>query len=268
MKRWLWICLALLALCGTAFADVAWEPENSFYARHQWQCRTEERVYWINGAEGYVTAREKPEGKPLADIKNGARRYVYGTYERDGALWGLVSISAVREPELLLAVSEELGDGYCEAWIPMSETVLYYDHQSFMEEFGGQVREESRSFSLGGLKYCNYEYPGGGLNFQQTRAAPPDVVDASMLYTDPEGREWGYCRYFYGDREVWFCLSDLENPDLQSTDHTPELIPAAEQAELPDWQDTSVWIAAAGVAAVCAVTALLLLWLRKRKNNE
>ena len=164
MKRLLCTVLTLCLLGTTAFADIAWEPENSFYARNQRKCEPEERVYWVNGAEGFITAREEPEGKPLGNLKNGALRYVYGTYERDGVRWGLINVSADREPELFLA--EELDGGWHEVWVPMEEMVLRYDHQSFLEDHPGEVQEVEQEADFSGLLYCKYHYPGGELEYQ------------------------------------------------------------------------------------------------------
>lgn len=267
MKRLLCTVLTLCLLGTTAFADIAWEPENSFYARNQRKCEPEERVYWVNGAEGFVTAREEPEGKPLGNLKNGALRYVYGTYERDGVRWGLINVSADREPELFLA--EELDGGWHEVWVPMEEMVLRYDHQSFLEEFANEVRETGAKAEIWDERYCVYSYPCGELLYQAKSARDVLSVTADLFYTDSEGRDWICVSYLYGDRNVWLCLDDVENPDLQAEGRTPELIPAAESAALPEWSappDHTLLYAGIGVAAVCAVTTALLVRMKKKKE--
>ena len=60
MKRRTSLLLLFLTawlLTVPALADVAWEPENSFYKRNERQCEPEERFYWVNGPEGYLTLR-------------------------------------------------------------------------------------------------------------------------------------------------------------------------------------------------------------------
>ena len=55
MKRRTSLLLLFLTawlLTVPALADVAWEPENSFYKRNERQCEPEERFYWVNGPEG------------------------------------------------------------------------------------------------------------------------------------------------------------------------------------------------------------------------
>lgn len=267
MKRLFCTMLALCLFCTVASADIAWEPENSFYARNQRKCELEERTYWLNGPEGFVTVREEPEGKPLGNLKNGALRYVYGTYEQDGVSWGLINVSKDREPELFLSVSEEMADGWQEVWVPMKELVLRYDHQSFLEDHVGEVQEVEREVDFSGLLYCKYHYPGGELDYQQTGRFD-HKARISLLYTDETGLEWGYANYFFGD-SGWFCLSDLENANLQTEDRTPVLVSAAEDAVLPEWEappDNTLLCAGIGVVAVCTVTAVLLARMKKKKG--
>ena len=46
----------LLALSAPAYADVMWEPNsNYFYDTHQDQCEYENRGYYANGREGFIT---------------------------------------------------------------------------------------------------------------------------------------------------------------------------------------------------------------------
>ena len=266
MKKLFCILIAISVLIVTASADLLWEPENRFYKSHKRLCEPEERVYWVNGEEGFVTAREEPDGRPMANLKNGCLRYVYGTYEKDGVLWGLINISAGYEKELFLAAAEEAREGWVEVWVPMSHMVLKYDHISFLEDHPGQVREQEWEMILSGKNYCTYEFPCGPLRFRQEKEIQSLRVTVSLVYTDNQDRKWGYTPYFYGD-EVWFCLDDLENPDLQTEDHTPDLIPAAEDGggtELPEWEEgPSVGIWAAAVAALCGGTAVLILRMKQ-----
>lgn len=271
MKRLLCALLAVCLLCITAFADIAWEPENSFYKRNYRKCEPENRMYLVNGAEGYVTVREEPEGKPLVNVKNGMKYHVYGTYTKDGETWGLVNYKVANEKGAYLAVSPEVEPGWTEAWIPMTDMVLKYDHQSFLEDHPGEVREVEQTADFRNLLYCRYLYPGSELEYQQTKKYDHEV-GISLLYVDDEGREWGYTRYFHGD-DGWFCLDDPENPGLQTENHTPDLYPLPEGVgtTLPEWTappNHTVLYAAVGVLAVCGVTAALLVRIKRRKDKE
>ena len=102
-----------------------------------------------------------------------------------------------------------------------------------------------------------------------TREMEP--VQTAIVYTDAAGREWGHVGYWYGNRNIWFCLSDPENQNLSVEDHTPDLYPAAEGdagTVLPVYTEAEsvpVWIIA-GVVLVCGVTAYLLLRMRRKKT--
>ena len=114
--------------------------------------------------------------------------------------------------------------------------------------------------------YCIYPYPGGPLTFQQTKKTEVYELTLSPIYVDEEGREWGHTGYFYGDRNVWFCISDLENPNLAGEDHEPELYPAVTGSpELPAARAGRSAGMIAAVAAVCGVTAVMIFRMRKKK---
>lgn len=276
MKKLVCTILALCLLGITAFADVAWEPENSFYQRNQRKCEAEERTYWVNGEAGYVTIREEPEGKPLVNVKNGVKYYVYGTYTKDGETWGLVNYNVSDDETAYLAVSDEVEPGWTEAWVPMADMVLYYDQQSFREDHPGEIIEQEKAVAVDGKALCYYEYPCGPLNWQMEKKymQSVDPITVRECYVDSDGKTWGYVSYWRGNREVWICLDDPENPDLQTENHTPELIPAAEGAvgtALPEWEaseETSLLYVAIGVAAVCGVTAVLIFRMRKKKASS
>ena len=271
MKRLFCLMICLCLLCVTAFADVAWEADNSFYKRHSRKCEPVNRVYWVNGTEGYVTAREEPDGKPLANIRNGELHHVYGTYEKDNVRWGLISFrleSAKFAGEQYLAVAEDLDHQQrYEAWVPMEDLVLRYDHQSFLEDHAGQVREVEERADFTGLLYCKYRYPGGELSWQQT-GRYDHSARITLIYTDEKGNEWGYAPYFYGN-SPWFCLSDPENPNLQTEDRTPDLIPEAESALLPEWMappNYTAFYVSAAVVVLCGITAMLLIRMMRKKE--
>lgn len=274
MKRGICILLAAWLLAVPALADIIWEPQNSFYQRHQGQCERENRSYWTNSPEGYVTLRESPNGKAVANVKNGQVIYTEYRYQNGGEDWGLAELRAEDLEESILAADESaIDDGqWLELWFPMGEMQLRYDQQSFREDHPGEITAGERTVDVDGLALCYYEFPGGEFEWQMETMYTKDMepITFSELYTDAEGREWGYLGYWYGVRNIWFCISDLENTDLPVEDHTPDLYPAAEGdagAVLPDdaMPDNTAWVIAA-VVLVCGVTAALLLRMKKRKQ--
>lgn len=274
MKKGICVLLAVWLLAVPALADVAWEPENGFYRRNERQCEPEERLYWTNSPDGYVTLREAPDGQAIANVKNGVRYYVLGTFEKSGRRWGLANYNLNDGADGYLAVADGAETGWHEAWLPMEDLVLYYDQMCFQEDHREALSAVQKEFAVAGRAFCFYEYPGGPFIWQMNPADTRnmDPIRTALLYTDEEGREWGQVGYWQGHRNIWFCLSDLENPDLPAEDHTPDLYPAAEGgagAVLPDDavsdRDVTVWTAAA-VVLVCGVTAALLLRMKKRKQ--
>ena len=258
MKRLICLSLALWLLAVPVLADVIWEPEDDFYTAHREACEYLGRSYYANGQAGFAMVFETPEAKAYAEphLENGAVLYVSFTLEYEGGAWGVA----------------ELEDGRT-GWVRMEALTPVYDQQSFREDHAGEIRAEARTLSVDGLALCCYDFPGGTWQWQgdpaDTKGLEP--LTFSELYTDAEGREWGYLGYWYGIRNAWICLTDPENPDLPAEDHTPELYPLAEDAEdVPPLEASggiSAELATAGaVVLVCGVTAVLLFRMRKRRR--
>ena len=99
-------------------------------------------------------------------------------------------------------------------------------------------------------------------------------------YLDPQGRFWAYVGYCYGYRDTWLCLSDPANPELPVIEGIiPGTVPAGEYriiAEefyppaktLPQPKSGAGPLAAALVAALVAVTAVLIPLLCRRKGKK
>ena len=269
MKRLFCGLIAICMLMVTASADVLWEPEGSFYQRHRKDCELEQRTYWVNSPEGYATVWDAPGGAPIANLPNGELLHIYYRCQGSAGDWGAVEYSAEALREAALTLDEaKLSDRFVELWVPMEALVNRYDHQSFVEEYAGALLEEERTLHISDRMYCTYPYPGGPLTFQQTKKLDVDELTLSPLYVDEAGREWGHTPYFYGDRNVWFCISDVENPNLTGESREPELYPAATGSPaLPDAGfGVPLWIAAA-VMVLCGGTAILIFRMGKREKG-
>ena len=119
----------------------------------------------------------------------------------------------------------------------------------------------------GSVEAALWPYPGaaeplGGLTQVDYSA---DVL--SPCYVDSAGQFWGYARYIYGYRFVWICLSD---PAGTSVEPDQAVIDRVETrvAELETAQRMQLILAAVLVAAVVAMTLLLILWLRRRMRQS
>ena len=81
--------LALLALAAPACAD-AWQdpPSDRFFESHRGQCTYENRRYYANGKEGFITLWDAPGGSEVrARDENGEVLWTSCTYRS----WALVS---------------------------------------------------------------------------------------------------------------------------------------------------------------------------------
>ena len=261
--------LALFALAAPASADVMWEPSgNSFYDRHQDQCEYENRSYYANGAEGFVTLWDAPNGSAVrAQFENGEKLRVYFIYEDSWALCAFWTDG--RETS---------------GWTPMSSLELVYDYICFAEEYADRITAYNGEFAdySGDAEAVNFfEYPGApSVNTSWETGGEWHVLDnltgtadspsyISSIFVDENGRTWGYVSYMYGHLNSWFCLDE---PDLGEPDGAdfpvrevaaPSLTPAQEPT-LP----AAGYVPYILVAAVAAVTAgLLAFFYGKRRKS-
>ena len=117
--------LALLALAAPACAD-AWQdpPSDRFFESHRGQCTYENRRYYANGKEGFITLWDAPGGSEVrAQYENGEVLWTSCTYRS----WALVSR---REDRTGTA-----------GWVKLADLYRRYDHISFQEKYGDQFRE-------------------------------------------------------------------------------------------------------------------------------
>lgn len=259
MKKLLTLLLALtglLALAAPARADVLWEPNNTFFEWHRGDCTTEERSYYANGAEGFVTLWNAPDGGTVeGQFENGTALYIYWVYKD----WGYVST----DPE---------------GWVPLADLQVIYDEVSFAEEYAERITDYNGEFAdyAGNAAIVNfYTYPGAPevqRTYEYTRwpelwsnlAGSADGKSyIRSIFVDEDGRTWGFVGYMYGHLNAWFCLDepDGESFPVREVDQ-PELIPARTPV-LP----TVSYVPYLLVGAVVLGTgALLFLFFRKKKR--
>ena len=110
-------------------------------------------------------------------------------------------------------------------------------------------------------------YPGAAEPLGTLTSVDYSADVLSPCYVDSAGQFWGYTRYIYGYRFVWICLSDptgeTVTPDQAVIDRVE-----ARAAEVKSAQRTQLILAAVLVAAVAAMTLLLILWLRRRMRQS
>lgn len=271
MKKYLRVALGLLlvlTLAVPALADVLYEPNDDFYEKHYRDCDYENRVYYTNGNHGYVTVYASPTGSGRDAIANGVAFLIYWTY--DGGKWGCIEY----DPDSRQAAYQNSVSG----WVKMSDMVCDYDSQAFMDDHSGEFVGEERSFQpdrTEGEAVYAYKYPGSGvvrdkMDWDMIWSEP---LSFSAVFTDPAGREWGYCGYHYGFRDFWVCLSDPYNGALAADENYVDPLASATPAADPDTvakaasaaRTPSVYLIA-GIGGVVVIAAAILTAAVKRKR--
>ena len=260
------VFLLCLFLAPAALADSIAEPwGDDFYQEHRREMAREDRYYYTNGAEGYATLCREPEGRAVANLKNGERLYVYCIWE---GRWCVVDYEKAGERG--------------SAWIPLEQLAEQYDTVSFVREHAAELTtlEEPRQVEIAALEtLAIWDFPGAEAPF--TVVVPGELQSYawflrdgaavfSLLYTDPLGRSWGRIEdsKFYGD--LWVCLDAPEETapgyvdgDAVARKAGEGLIPPAE--EIPRLRSFP-WPALGLTAGAVILAAVLLLAFRKKKR--
>lgn len=255
----------LLALTAPACADVMWEPDgNSFYDRHRDQCEYENRSYYANGPEGFVTAWDAPNGGVVrAQYQNGEKLRIYFFYKD----WALTAFwTDGRETS---------------GWVPAAELALVYDYQCFAEEYADRIKPYNGEFAdyAGDAAVVNfYAYPGapeiemdwetgGQWHVLENLIGTAETESyISSIFVDEDGRTWGYVNYMYGHLNAWFCLDEPDGTDFPVRAVSTRTLVPAQTPVLP----ARSYVPYVLVAAVVAVTGGLLAFFygKKRKSTH
>lgn len=237
------VFVLLLLLPSLAFADVILEPENAFFRTHQSECKHQEgRTYLADGPNGTLDLYTAPNGIVSITLENGAAFYCQWVYtDGQGNVWGY---------------SERHG-----AWAPLGYTLVQYDHISFEADHKADITEGNTEV----VEYavvCLYEYPGAS-------SSPIRLEGVGLmpqkLYTDGEGRQWGFVSYIYGIRNRWYCLDDPANETMPGEQRSPAPSGYEAPASLPSASRTGVILGVTGGVALVTLIVVLVLFRRKRK---
>lgn len=261
--------LFALTLSLGAFADVAYEPfGDDFYAEHYEECEHHNHWYHINGAEGYATVYSSPTGSAVLNIPNGREFLVSATWSKgsDGKTWACIEY----DPETLENGRMESESG----WVDMAELLPRYGNQEFMEEHEAELQHSIYTlFIEEGKELLAYRYPGSGI-IEYRFPYVEDIENAmstEYLYTDAEGREWGYVGYHYGRVNAWVCISDPYTELPAGPEYrAPELIPAAEEEfieSLPSEDGRLSAYATAGIVGIVLIAAALAAYIVIKKRR-
>lgn len=260
----------LLALAVPARADEIWEPmDNQFFNRHRRECVSEERSYYANGKDGFITAWDVPGGSVVRfQRQNGEKFWVNYTYQD----WALIS-EWQREDHTEIS-----------GWVPLLDLYLIYDYVSFEEEYGGAFRDYNGEFAdydgEAGGTFWFWEYPYAW-EPKETRDISQNQLDIltgrsdeipgciSKIYTDSNGHDWGYIEWLYGVQNAWLLLDNPTCdgimtsciPEVDNLIASGEIVPPREPV-LPGPSYIPYILVALAVAATACL--LKIFWTKKK----
>ena len=248
------VCIVVFVFAHplSASADVIFEPDNDFYGRHSDECSYFDRSC-IAGADTYLwDAPNLVTGNQRA--QEGEKIYISFVYtDKDGIEWGL---------------AESL-----DKWILMADLYLEYGTPEFMEEHSNEIYEDEPYLLSYGTEFVSWSYPESGV-IDRPDASVTDDYEITTFYKDPDGRLWGYRAYMHGTRDIWICLSDMEDTGIpQRVEH--ELIPAQEvdASQIADVKESgrfSVVFLVIPVIIIAGTAGILIwwFWIRQKRYRE
>ena len=261
MKRILSLLLALvfvLALSPAVSADVIFQPEDNFYAKHHEECEYLDRVYLTSGPNGSVTVYKSPESASVVQtLDNGTQLWISYVYpDKDGIFWGFC---------------EYHGKGHWAGWIPMDYLLLKYDSIAFREEFADRIEKNGGEVQADGVVHF-WSYPGSDTLSADIAVQKEDhLPQYDLLFTDDAGRKWGHVNYYMGIRDVWVCLDDpTVDYDTLYKNAAPQAVTHPQKPDIGTTEEIkpggigmeTVLTAAAAVAAFSAG----FLWFTRKKK--
>ena len=263
MKRTISLMLALLfllALAPAVRADVILEPQDSFYNKHQDECRYLNRSYYADGPEGSVTVYRNPESAAeVTKLDNGTEVWISYLYTgSDGIAWGFC---------------EHYGEDHWTGWMPMDHLLLKYDSRSFREEFAARIEDEVGEIGPSGEERIHFwGYPGSDTLWAAIVVDGGYMPQYQQTFTDDAGRNWAYINYYAALRDTWVCLdAPTADYDTLYADHAPQAVthPTREgtiEEIKPGGISMELVLLAAG--AVAAVSGGFLWLTRKKKSHH
>lgn len=141
---------------------------------------------------------------------------------------------------------------------------------AFAELYGGGFVEFDPSYTdalEGPVVTALWHYPGAAESLCTLTAEGYPANELGPCYVDSNGQFWAYASYIYGHRFVWICLSDPAGTSVEPDQAVIDRV-EARAAEVRSAERTQLVLAVALVAAVVAMTLLLILWLRRRMRQS
>lgn len=275
LKRVVALTAALLLTLCLAPATMAAAETDSFLEEHAAECTADGRSYYLNGRSGYVSVYRSPLASAPCDYLLNERCLTvrYSWQDGQGRLWGQIRYETCDRG---VGLSVEEGGSF--GWVLMREMQLRSDKTQFV--LGQLDNFIMESVTLDMRDYESvilWPYPGSGGQGSDAawyiRREEDNILEFPAYWVDSLGRRWGGYTFF--DADGFICIDEpglTENllPEVQAAGR---ITPAADADTLPRpaaaavaFRSGFVWV---GAAALCAGTAAVLLFLRRRgKKTE
>ena len=229
-------------------ADLIFTPENSFYESHQDECTSVNRDYTTRGKVYYRTSPEAllPSGS-LADQTLTHISYMYTS--SSGNQWGYF----------------EDYDSDSTGWVPMDYMTIVYGSPEFRIDHNDEIDYESKEVLPSGTTFLLWSYPESG-NYW----GPLDLEDALTfdgVFEDTEGRLWGNCNYYHGNKDFWVCISDPANSEIPARGIPVDTAGQSKGTSSGFFTTPSQWMILVLPVVLVVILAVVLLRVFFRKKN-
>ena len=217
------LAVFVLLLPVRAYADIIFEPDDDFYRQHSDECKT--TYYWksykVISDSAVPVVRSPEDDTVLGEYRPGEFFSTNTSYQSGDTIWYYI-------PNF--DHSDKAG------WISNAGIEQIYDTDCFTEDHVSELQGTVK-LDIKGLKEITFcAYPGGRvIDTRILQNLTDEVLECGNSYTDPEGKLWGYCGYFYGSVNGWVCLDD---PNLANTDTADPLTISEVRGGSPEEQET------------------------------
>ncbi|MBR6405528.1 MAG: hypothetical protein IKS18_04940 [Lachnospiraceae bacterium] len=217
------LAVFVLLFSVPAYADIIYEPNDDFYQQHIDECET--TYYWkaykVISDSAVLIVRSPEDDTVVGEYKPGVFFSTNTSYQSGDTIW--YYLTDFDHPDKA-------------GWISNAGIEQIYDTDCFTEdhisELQGTVKLDIKK--LKEITFC--AYPGGHqIDTRILQNQTDETLTCEGSYTDPEGKVWGYCGYFYGPVNGWVCLDD---PTLANTDTADPLTISEVRGESPSGQET------------------------------
>lgn len=195
------------------YADIIYEPNDSFYHSNYEKMKHLGREYRANGADGTITVyKEPPSMEKVTTFENGTIFFVSYTYTSIlGTKWGVIEYSNDTDSKVNIFNRKS-------GWVKMDDLSLVYDDISFHEDYQNEFNNYNNEFDT--IKDTEnlilWTYPGSGVIKSIFNIVPNSLPEFSHTYTDENNRVWGQINYYMGI-DGWFCFSAPLDENLPKT---------------------------------------------------